>query len=179
MAIVGGHNHAALLIVYNVVYFVHLGGGWEWTKNGLEHCWTSLFKISGSSLVTISFSPWSLQLFINKGFSVLCDYWLYNDTRIQFVIVGSLLNDEVFNYAEESRNACRNGSLSDDVVQEINKLKRADLVIFQFPLYWSSVPAILKGWFDRVFCDSFACDFESQKILDQGFMKVSSLYMYM
>lgn len=26
----------------------------------------------------------------------------------------------------------------------------ADLVIFQFPLWWHAQPAILKGWFDRV-----------------------------
>ncbi len=26
----------------------------------------------------------------------------------------------------------------------------ADIIIFQFPLWWSSVPAILKGWFDKV-----------------------------
>ncbi|WML48970.1 NAD(P)H-dependent oxidoreductase [Neobacillus sp. PS3-34] len=27
----------------------------------------------------------------------------------------------------------------------------ADFVLFQFPLWWLSVPAILKGWVDRVF----------------------------
>ncbi|GGW27199.1 hypothetical protein GCM10010381_09280 [Streptomyces xantholiticus] len=33
---------------------------------------------------------------------------------------------------------------------------RADAVILQFPLWWFSVPAILKGWFDRVFTFGFA-----------------------
>ncbi|AHV95745.1 NAD(P)H dehydrogenase, quinone family, Nqo1-like protein [Paenibacillus sabinae T27] len=28
-------------------------------------------------------------------------------------------------------------------------------MIFQFPLRWYSVPAILKGWFDRVFASGF------------------------
>ena len=41
--------------------------------------------------------------------------------------------------------------LSQDIVDEIEKVKRADLVIFSFPLYWTSVPAILKGWIDRIF----------------------------
>ncbi|XP_048254141.1 ribosyldihydronicotinamide dehydrogenase [quinone]-like isoform X2 [Haliotis rufescens] len=37
------------------------------------------------------------------------------------------------------------------VVQgEVDKVERADLVVFQFPLYWCSFPAILKGWMDRV-----------------------------
>ena len=34
---------------------------------------------------------------------------------------------------------------------EIAKLEAADLLIFQFPLWWFGLPAILKGWVDRVF----------------------------
>ncbi|XP_046570990.1 ribosyldihydronicotinamide dehydrogenase [quinone]-like isoform X2 [Haliotis rubra] len=40
--------------------------------------------------------------------------------------------------------------VSRDVQEEVDKVERADLVVFQFPLYWSSFPAILKGWMDRV-----------------------------
>ena len=39
---------------------------------------------------------------------------------------------------------------------EMDKLQRADLVIFHFPLWWFSLPAILKGWVDRVFAMGFA-----------------------
>lgn len=42
------------------------------------------------------------------------------------------------------------GTLPDHVKREIARLEWADLVIFQFPLWWHSQPAILKGWFDRV-----------------------------
>lgn len=41
-------------------------------------------------------------------------------------------------------------SLPKDVKREIARLEWADLVIFQFPLWWHAQPAILKGWFDRV-----------------------------
>jgi len=34
---------------------------------------------------------------------------------------------------------------------EIALLDRADLVILQYPMWWHLPPAILKGWFDRVF----------------------------
>ena len=27
---------------------------------------------------------------------------------------------------------------------------RADLLVFVFPLWWGGLPAIVKGWFDRV-----------------------------
>ena len=42
----------------------------------------------------------------------------------------------------------------------LEKLRAADLVVFQFPLWWSSVPAILKGWFDRVLSFAHVADTE-------------------
>ena len=58
-------------------------------------------------------------------------------------------------YAEQKR-AFEAGALADDVMAEIEKIRWCDLLIFQFPLYWFSVPAILKGWIDRVFVPGFA-----------------------
>lgn len=55
-----------------------------------------------------------------------------------------------------SGGAYYGGSLTDDVKAEQEKLLWADAVIFQFPLWWFSMPAILKGWFERVFALGFA-----------------------
>lgn len=41
----------------------------------------------------------------------------------------------------------------------------------QFPLYWFSVPAILKGWFDRVLTQGYA--FSLENLYDKGVFKVS------
>lgn len=38
-----------------------------------------------------------------------------------------------------------------DVEAEMRKLEACDLLIFSFPLWWFGLPAILKGWVDRVF----------------------------
>ena len=43
-----------------------------------------------------------------------------------------------------------------DIVTEQAKVRRADLVLFQYPMWWFGPPAILKGWFDRVFTRGFA-----------------------
>ncbi|ENX57964.1 MULTISPECIES: NAD(P)H-dependent oxidoreductase [Acinetobacter] len=64
---------------------------------------------------------------------------------------GSLNQPDYFNYALEQRHAFKQQQFSADIQAEIEKVQRADLVIFSFPLYWTSVPAILKGWIDRVF----------------------------
>ncbi|GAA3119094.1 NAD(P)H-dependent oxidoreductase [Planomonospora alba] len=48
------------------------------------------------------------------------------------------------------------GRLSPDIAGEQEKLRWSDAVILQFPMWWFSVPAILKGWIDRVFTYEFA-----------------------
>jgi NAD(P)H dehydrogenase (quinone) len=48
------------------------------------------------------------------------------------------------------------GRLTPDVAAEQEKVRWSDAVILQFPMWWFSVPAILKGWIDRVFTNGFA-----------------------
>jgi NAD(P)H dehydrogenase (quinone) len=55
-----------------------------------------------------------------------------------------------------SAAALEAGALTDDVRAEIEKLLWADTLILQFPLWWFAMPAILKGWVDRVFAYGFA-----------------------
>lgn len=56
-----------------------------------------------------------------------------------------------FDVQAEQRHACDTGTIPADVAAEIALLDRADLVILQYPMWWHLPPAILKGWFDRVF----------------------------
>lgn len=58
---------------------------------------------------------------------------------------------DVFDVQTEQRHAFERNITSSDVAEEIVKLEDADLVVFQFPIWWFSMPAILKGWLDRVF----------------------------
>lgn len=55
-----------------------------------------------------------------------------------------------------SKQAFAGNTLTDDVEAEIDSLRWADVLILQFPLWWFSMPAILKGWVDRVFAYGFA-----------------------
>lgn len=52
--------------------------------------------------------------------------------------------------AEEEFATERNG-FADEIESEIKKVEWCDLMIWQFPLWWFSLPAVLKGWVDRVF----------------------------
>ncbi|MEU3255161.1 NAD(P)H-dependent oxidoreductase [Streptomyces sp. NPDC006997] len=56
----------------------------------------------------------------------------------------------------DSGRAFDTGTLTADVRAEQRKLLWADTIVFQFPLWWYTMPAILKGWVDRVFTYHFA-----------------------
>ena len=64
--------------------------------------------------------------------------------------------DERLMVAHASKHAYHDDSLSEDIRVELEKLDWADAVVFQFPLWWYGMPAILKGWVDRVFVKGFA-----------------------
>jgi NAD(P)H dehydrogenase (quinone) len=68
-------------------------------------------------------------------------------------------NERVFNLGMEQMHAIRHGTLAHDVQVELDKLLAADLLILQFPMWWFSLPAMLKGWIDRVFVFGAAYDF--------------------
>jgi NAD(P)H dehydrogenase (quinone) len=68
----------------------------------------------------------------------------------------NISNNEYFNYMKEQMNAHINNSFSEDLKAEMDALVTADLIILNFPLWWTSMPAILKGWFDRVMAFGFA-----------------------
>jgi len=60
---------------------------------------------------------------------------------------------DALQYDREQKLASQRHTFVDDIQAEIDKLLACDLLILQFPLWWFSVPAILKGWIDRVFAN--------------------------
>lgn len=45
-----------------------------------------------------------------------------------------------------------------DVAAEQARIDRADALVLVFPVYWWSMPGLLKGWIDRVFTNGWAYD---------------------
>jgi putative NADPH-quinone reductase len=56
-----------------------------------------------------------------------------------------------------------------DIAAEQNALAQADLIIFQYPVYWYNMPPILKQWIDKVFTYGFAFG-NSSKIVGKSIM---------
>lgn len=78
----------------------------------------------------------------------------------------SRANSEYLTYALEQRHNHTQHTLAPDIQGELDKLLNADLVIFNFPIYWFSMPAIMKGWIDRVLI-SGVC-YGGKRFYDQG-----------
>lgn len=69
-------------------------------------------------------------------------------------------------YALEQRHGYETGTLAPDIAAEIDKLKACDLLLLTFPLFWFSVPAILKGWIDRVLISGLT--YGGKRFYDRG-----------
>ncbi|KAA0947778.1 MULTISPECIES: NAD(P)H-dependent oxidoreductase [unclassified Pseudomonas] len=75
-------------------------------------------------------------------------------------------NPDYLVYALEQRLGVKNQSIAADIRQELDKLLWADLLILNFPIFWFSAPAMLKGWIDRVLV-SGVC-YGGKRFYDQG-----------
>lgn len=72
-------------------------------------------------------------------------------------------------YDREQKHASQQGAFAADIQAEIDKLLWCDLLLLQFPLWWFSVPAIMKGWLDRVLVNGVA--YGAGKRLEAGGLK--------
>lgn len=58
--------------------------------------------------------------------------------------------------------------VAEDVGKEQEKINASDVVVFIYPDFWTASPAMLEGWFQRVWTYGFAYgDTPSMKMLDK------------
>jgi NAD(P)H dehydrogenase (quinone) len=77
--------------------------------------------------------------------------------------------DHRLQYDREQKYAYAHNAFADDIQAELDKLHWCDLLILQFPLWWFSVPAIMKGWIDRVFVNGLV--YGNGRRFDSGGLK--------
>jgi NAD(P)H dehydrogenase (quinone) len=79
--------------------------------------------------------------------------WKANVDRADFPLLSP---EDRLKPVAASHDGYAEGALTADVKAEIEKLLWADALILHFPLWWFAMPAILKGWVDRVFAYGLA-----------------------
>lgn len=75
-------------------------------------------------------------------------------------------NEQYLAYALEQRENVVTGTIAPEIAAELDKLLACDLLILSFPLFWCSMPAIMKGWIDRVFVSGKV--YGGQRFYDRG-----------
>ncbi len=78
---------------------------------------------------------------------------------------------DVFKPFLEAIHASKTGAFAPDIKEEMEKVKWADLLIFQFPIYFTSMPAIMKGWIDRVLAPGFGFNPITNSAYETGLLK--------
>lgn len=82
------------------------------------------------------------------GFHAVAEKW-------DFKVSGGMHQNYML---EQGRAARSDTGFAEDIKSEIAKIRAADLIVVEFPLWWSAPPAIMKGWFDKVFAMGVAWD---------------------
>lgn len=67
----------------------------------------------------------------------------------------TLYDSDFFDLQKEQQVALQRQTFAEDILREHSLLEEANLIVFQFPLWWHSVPGLLKGYIDRVFSMNF------------------------
>lgn len=94
-----------------------------------------------------------------EGFSAVAQKWDFVTT-----------SGKHFNYMLEQRHAAHlDMSFSPDILSEIQKINEAQVILIITPIWWFSVPAILKGWFDRVL--AMGVTWDGGKIYENGLLR--------
>ncbi|MHA4852914.1 NAD(P)H-dependent oxidoreductase [Rhodococcus sp. MSC1_016] len=69
---------------------------------------------------------------------------------------GERVDENYLDLSREQEHAFATQTQAFDIELEQRKVAEADLILFHFPVWWFSMPAVLKGWVDRVFARGFA-----------------------
>lgn len=65
-------------------------------------------------------------------------------------------------------------AISEDVLREQQKINHADAIVFIYPDFWTASPAMLEGWFQRVWTYGFAYgDNPSMKCLEKALFLIT------
>jgi NAD(P)H dehydrogenase (quinone) len=81
----------------------------------------------------------------------------------------TVTNPDYFKQQPEELYANENDGFNEEITAEQEKVEWCDLMILQFPLWWFALPAILKGWVDRVF--AMGRFYNNGRIYENGIFK--------
>lgn len=93
----------------------------------------------------------------------LCETYLNaaknNGAEVKQIIVAELSFNPSLKYGYKKTT-----SLEKDLLESQKLIKWADHLVFIYPIWWGTMPALLKGFIDRVFIPGFAFKYRTNSI---------------
>ncbi|MDN5843222.1 MAG: NAD(P)H-dependent oxidoreductase [Alcaligenaceae bacterium] len=71
-------------------------------------------------------------------------------------------------YSLEQRHAWNAETIDPQIAAEVEAVRNSDMLVLVFPVFWFSMPALLKGWVDRVFLSGVF--YGGKRVYDRGGM---------
>lgn len=72
----------------------------------------------------------------------------------------------------------KNQPLEPDLAKSQKLIKWAKHIVFIYPIWWSALPAILKGFIDRTFTSGFAYSYHKGKIMPEQLLKEKTARLF-
>lgn len=72
-------------------------------------------------------------------------------------------------------NHIRAGNVANDILQEQEYVQKSDAIVVIYPIWYMSMPAIIKGYFDRVLTKGFAFKFKDDTVI--GLLENKNVYL--
>ena len=86
--------------------------------------------------------------------------------EVRFLSLGKLKFDPILRDGYNTIQA-----LEPDLVAAQESIAWAEHLVFVYPIWWGSIPAILKGFFDRIFLPGFAFKFRKNALMVDGLLR--------
>lgn len=113
----------------------------------------------------------AIEQFNNKKYSIeILD--LFKDRILFDYNVENNFKKNVFefenNYKNNQKKAHETQSYSDFIKLDQDRLLEADIVIYQFPLWWFSMPSVMRNWIEKTYSYGFAYNGREGKWFQNG-----------
>lgn len=85
--------------------------------------------------------------------------------EVRLVKIRDLEFDPILRYGYRKRM-----ELEPDLIEQQENLKWCDHLVVTTPIWWMSLPALLKGFFDRILLPKFAFSYSGRKFIPKGLL---------
>ncbi|MCE1168756.1 MAG: NAD(P)H-dependent oxidoreductase [Sphingobacteriia bacterium] len=122
-------------------------------------------------ILVINAHPYD-ESYVSELFRTYVNHLDTNKHQVKTIELGKMTFDPVLRYGYTRRMPVDN-----DIELSQNLVSWADHIVFFYPIWWTTMPALLKGWIDRVITPGFAFNSKGFKTTKHLKGRTAQLFM--